>query len=257
MRPLLDNHDGSRLGASLRLAHELTERQHEEVEDVQRRMARLESLREEKQARDEELEQLSADLSRARSDLRATIASRRRLLEDVRGEQHVREEALEELHRARQALGDVIAGRTGMDSARLDIRRFQGLLDWPVQARVSVPFGDRRDPRFGTTLPHPGWDLDASFGASVRSIFEGTVVYADWLRGYGLVVVIDHGHRVHSVFAHLSAILVEQGTTVDQGRVIGRVGDTGSLQGPLLYMEIRVDGKAVDPATWLRDRDGT
>ena len=113
-------------------------------------------------------------------------------------------------------------------------------------------FGDRREPQFGTVLPHRGWDIDAPHGAEVRAVFDGRVVWASWFRGYGLLVVIDHGDGVHSVYAHLSAIVVANGAEVSRGQVIGRVGDTGALGGPGLYLEIRRAGRAEDPANWIR-----
>jgi septal ring factor EnvC (AmiA/AmiB activator) len=252
VRPLLETRDADRLAGGLRLVQELTRRRQEEVAEVRQRIARVQQLREERRRRQEELEELSSRVTHARAELRRTIRARKRLLDELRDEQSVREQALAELRRARRELGEIL--REGGEGAQvsLDVRRFKGLLPKPVDARVDVPFGDRRNVRFGTVLPHPGWDLDARFGAPVRAIFDGRVVYADWFRGYGLVVVVDHGHRVHSVFAHLSAILVEKGKRIAQGQTIGRVGDTGSLKGPYLYMEIRVDGKAVDPASWIR-----
>jgi septal ring factor EnvC (AmiA/AmiB activator) len=252
VRPLLETGDADRLAGGLRLVHELTRRRQDEVSEVRERIARVQELRDEQRRRQRELEALSAELSDARADLRRTIRARKRLLADLRNEQSVREQALDELRRAREELGEIL--REGGDEAdvELDVRRFRGLLPKPVDAPIAVPFGDRRNERFGTVLPHPGWDLDARFGAPVQAIFDGRVVYADWFRGYGLVVVVDHGHRVHSVFAHLSAILVEKGSPVSRGQPIGRVGDTGSLKGPYLYMEIRVDGKAVDPSDWIR-----
>jgi septal ring factor EnvC (AmiA/AmiB activator) len=252
VRPLLETQDAERLAGGLRLMHELTRRRKQDVAEVRRRVSRLQELQAEQQARQRDLSRLSGELEAAREDLRRTIRQRRRLLADLRREQSVRDRALGELERAREALGEVMSEGGDPAAVRLDVRRFRGLLPAPVEAEVSVPFGDRRNRRFGTVLPHPGWDLDARFGDPVQAIFEGRVVYADWLRGYGLVVVVDHGHRVHSVFAHLSAILVEKGTSVAQEETIGRVGDTGSLTGPHLYMEIRVDGKAVDPADWIR-----
>lgn len=252
VRPLLETRDAERLAGGLRLMHELTRRRKQDVAEVRQRVGRLQELRDRQQERQSRLAALSGELATAREELQRTIRRRRQLLADLRDEQSVREQALAELRRAREALGDVLGRGGDPAKVRLDVRQFRGLLPPPVDATVLVPFGDRRHRRFGTVLPHPGWDLDADFGDRVRAIFDGEVVYADWLRGYGLVVVVDHGHRVHSVFAHLSAVLVEEGSKVSQGQTVGRVGDTGSLTGPHLYMEIRVGGDAVDPAEWIR-----
>ncbi len=253
LRLVLEARDADRLAAGLRLVHELTARQREIVAGIRADEARLAGTEKEVRARQERLEALAAETRAARRGLSRTIASRRRLLARVRAERETRERALAELREAAEELSRAIRGGGAAELPALDVRRFRGLLPMPVErGRVVVPFGDRRDPRFGTRIPHPGWDIDAPFGEAVRAVFDGTVVYADWLRGYGLVLVIDHGHGVHSVYAHLSMILAPRGTRVEQGDEIGRVGDTGSLRGPYLYLEVREDGKPVDPGRWIR-----
>ncbi len=254
LRPVLDAPDGERLAAGLRLSHELTSRQREQVTAIRTRRTELAALRKARQEREQELVELRTRARAERKRLTRTIRDRRALLRRIREERSLREQALAELERARGALAEILAGATPPRDIRLDVRQFRGLLPMPAKARVSVGFGDRRDPRFGTVIPHPGWDVEAKFGAKVKAPFEAKVVFADWFRGYGLVVVLDHGHGLHSVFAHLSAILVEPGERVEQRDVVGRVGDTGSLRGPFLYMELRESGKAVDPALWI-DRD--
>ena len=253
LRLVLEARDADRLAAGLRFVHELTARQREIVAGIRADEAALRKTEEQVRARQERLEALAAEARAARRKLARTIASRRRLLARVRAERETREQALAELREAADELARAIRAGGAAELPGLDVRRFRGLLPMPVaRGRVTVPFGDRRDPRFGTRIPHPGWDVDAPFGEPVRAIFDGTVVYADWLRGYGLVLVLDHGHGVHSVYAHLSMILAPRGTRVGQGDEIGRVGDTGSLKGPYLYLEVREDGRPVDPARWIR-----
>jgi septal ring factor EnvC (AmiA/AmiB activator) len=95
-------------------------------------------------------------------------------------------------------------------------------------------------------------DIEAEQGEPITGIFDGTVVYASWLRGYGLTVILDHGEGLVSIYSHASVLLVEKDEQVLRGQVIGQVGDTGSLKGPFLYLEIRENGRAVDPAPWFR-----
>lgn len=84
-------------------------------------------------------------------------------------------------------------------------------------------------------------------------MFDGTVVYASWMRGYGLTAIVDHGSGLLSIYAHASVLLVEQGERVRGGALLGKIGETGSLRGPFLYFEMR-DGEPVDPVPWLRRR---
>ena len=85
-------------------------------------------------------------------------------------------------------------------------------------------------------------------------MFDGRTVFASWMRGYGLTAIVDHGGGMLSIYAHASVLLTEPGERVRRGQGLGKIGDTGSLRGPYLYFELRIDGKPVDPESWLRDR---
>jgi septal ring factor EnvC (AmiA/AmiB activator) len=117
---------------------------------------------------------------------------------------------------------------------------------------VRVAFGDRIDLAYGTITAHNGWDIGAAPGSEVRAVAPGQVVYADWLRGYGQVIIIDHDDAYHAVVAHLATIGVGVGDSVEPGQTLGTVGDTGSLRGPVLYFELRHRGTPIDPRDWLR-----
>jgi septal ring factor EnvC (AmiA/AmiB activator) len=80
------------------------------------------------------------------------------------------------------------------------------------------------------------------------------VIFADRFSGYGKMVIIDHGQRYYTVYAHLSEILKSAGQAVQRGEAIGQVGDSDSLRGARLYFEIRKDGKPIDPVSWLKKR---
>ena len=87
-------------------------------------------------------------------------------------------------------------------------------------------------------------------------MFDGLVIFASWLRGYGLTAIVDHGEGVASISAHASVLFVEKGQQVLEGQVLGHVGDTGSIRGPYLYFELREAGRPVDPGPWLRAEGG-
>jgi len=182
------------------------------------------------------------------ADSRASFA---RALEEIRSDQSRRREALRELESAADALAKLVAELPPSRSV-IDVKKFRGLLDWPAAGEVSAEFGDVVHPRFKTVVPHPGLDIDAGAGESFRSVFDGTVLFAAWLHGYGLTAIVDHGNGIVSIYAHASVLLVQPGDAVVRGQPLGRVGETGSLRGPYLYLEIRDQGAAVDPRTWLR-----
>jgi septal ring factor EnvC (AmiA/AmiB activator) len=92
-------------------------------------------------------------------------------------------------------------------------------------------------------------------GTPIHAIFSGKVVFADWMRGYGLMVIVTHGGHFLTVYAHAESLYVKAGQTVHAGQQIATVGESGGLTRPALYFEIRRDGKALDPIAWLRDPD--
>ncbi|HEX6849994.1 MAG TPA: peptidoglycan DD-metalloendopeptidase family protein [Candidatus Polarisedimenticolaceae bacterium] len=198
---------------------------------------------------------LRLETDAARRALESTRAERARLLDSIRSDREKHQAALGELEGASREIGRLVA-ELGRDAPtpRLNVAKFRGLLDWPAPGRVAVPFGPRIHPKFKTTVPHPGVELAANEGDDIRAVFEGRVLYAANLQGYGLTAILDHGAGVVSIYAHASVLLVSKGQDVGRGERIGKVGDSGSLEGPGLYFEIREAGKPVDPGVWLRRR---
>lgn len=128
-----------------------------------------------------------------------------------------------------------------------DLNGLKGKMPLPVKGRVKHAFGQ---PRTGG-LHWQGWLIDAKPGSEVRSIAYGRVAYSDWLRGYGLLMIIDHGDGYMSLYANNESLFREVGDWVEPGSEISTVG-TSPVSGDGLYFEIRKDGKAMDPAVWLK-----
>lgn len=125
----------------------------------------------------------------------------------------------------------------------------RGAMPWPVSGRRSNSFGRPRNQ--GKMVWH-GINIEAEAGSAVQAIHHGRVVYADWLRGSGLLLVIDHGDSYMSLYAHNETLLREVGEWVTAGTAISTVGDSGGRETPGLYFEIRHKGKPVDPAAWCQ-----
>jgi septal ring factor EnvC (AmiA/AmiB activator) len=107
------------------------------------------------------------------------------------------------------------------------------------------------NPKFNTVTVQNGVDIAAPAGAPVRAVAPGRVVHAGWFRGYGNLVIVDHGAGYHTLVAHLGSMRTAMGEEVEAGDVLGSVGDSGSLKGPYLYFEVRERGRPVDPRPWL------
>ena len=215
--------------------------------------ARLGLERERLATERDRLTEVRAQSERARVALTRSREQRGRAIERIQGDRRHRQVALDELESASRDLSRLVVelGEAAM-APTIDVRKFRGLLDPPARGVISAGFGNVVHPRFKTVVPHPGMDIDATSGEGFHSVFDGRVLFASWLHGYGLTVIVDHGGNVASVYAHADVLLVEPGESVARGQQLGKVGETGSLRGPYLYFEIRDRGKPVDPAGWLR-----
>jgi septal ring factor EnvC (AmiA/AmiB activator) len=231
---------------------------------------RIEAYRADRQRLDDVLAELGRqrdDLDRIESELQAKDQelrdSRRRknaVLAGIRREQASQTRALAELvgmEKEIRALLETLAkpGPGGALSS-LGFGRRRGQLAWPIQGTLAVPFGNVRHPRFNTVVPHPGIDIAAPAGQGVHTVFDGRVIFSNWFRGYGEMVVIDHGDGYLSIYGHVSERLVVVGQDVRQGELIARSGEGGAFETPGLYFEIRHDGRPEDPGPWLRGSTG-
>ena len=124
----------------------------------------------------------------------------------------------------------------------------KGALKMPVAGEITNRFGSRRN----TDMLWRGWQINASVGSPVRAIHPGQVIFSDWLRGQGLLVVIDHGEGWLSLYARNHSLLRRVGERVSASDVIARAGNSGGGEQPGLYFEIRKQGQPVDPADWIR-----
>lgn len=195
---------------------ELDQRREQVLTSQQQRQAVLASLASTIQSKDDELQRLQQD----RAELE-------QLLEAI--EQAVVDLQLPEDYRP-------------FASAR-------GSLAWPVEGKPDNRFGAARG---AGGMRWQGINITASEGSTVRAIHHGRVVYADWLRGSGLLLILDHGEGYMSLYAHNQSLLREVGEWVAPGTPLGTVGSSGGLDESALYFEIRKQGKPLDPAAWCR-----
>jgi septal ring factor EnvC (AmiA/AmiB activator) len=130
----------------------------------------------------------------------------------------------------------------------------KGALQWPADGDVISFFGRQKHPTFATYVQRKGIEIRTDEGSPIRAVMAGTVEYADWLKGYGQVLILDHGNGFFSLYAHASKLLAAVGERVEAGQVIGETGDTGLTGDTTLYFELREGAEAVDPLTWLAKR---
>jgi septal ring factor EnvC (AmiA/AmiB activator) len=178
------------------------------------------------------------------------LAEERRLREQLERQQREQERALASAPRQKtpkpQPLTLVSSG-AGYGGPFAEAR---GRLPWPISGRLIARYGSPRGEDNRAT-----WDgvlISASAGSPVRAIHDGRVVFADWLRGSGLLVILDHGNGYLSLYGHNQSLLKNAGDIVKAGEPIATVGTSGGQETPALYFAIRQQGRPTDPAQWCR-----
>ncbi|MEX5350229.1 murein hydrolase activator EnvC [Pseudomonas juntendi] len=218
-------------------------------------------------ARDQKLQarqQDQADLTKVLKTIEETLARQAREAEEARqkallaqreAEKRRQQEALAArsatetpTKKARTTLGPLVSSDGANYGGAFSAAR--GKLPWPVNGRLLARFGDARggDAR-------AKWDgvmIGASPGTQVRAVHGGRVVFADWLRGAGLLVILDHGNGYLSLYGHNQSLLKSAGDIVKAGEAISTVGDSGGQDSSGLYFAIRQQGRPTDPAQWCR-----
>jgi septal ring factor EnvC (AmiA/AmiB activator) len=194
-----------------------------------------------------------------RDSVRKEAESKKLLLTSLKQEKETRVRALKELEQAAlrlQKMMDDISRRAvskppgAPGGAGLEAMR--GKLEWPVRGVVSGGFGKTKHREFATEVFRNGIDIEARLGEEIRAVAQGTVVFANHFAGYGRMVIVDHGERYFSVYAHLSEIFKKSGSVVRRGETLGRIGDSDSQASAKLYFEMRKDGKSIDPLPWFQ-----
>lgn len=126
----------------------------------------------------------------------------------------------------------------------------KGLLQWPLKGRVAHSYGSQRS----GSLRWKGWMIGAKSGQPVNAVHDGHVIFSNYLRGFGLLIILNHGDGYMTLYAHNEELLKETGDWVLSNETISRAGDSGGLDKPALYFEIRNQGQPADPKVWLGKR---
>ncbi len=238
----------------------------------------LDTVREQKQQVEENQQELMGTLQdvrqterktvRTKTDLTSLATQKAKTVAGIQSQRQAYEAAAAELERTARRIQSLLAQlerkrKEEGDRARSegrnpqpysgDFARGQGQLDWPVRGDMVGHFGIETHPRFGTQIHNDGVDIAAPIGTSVRAVAKGRVDFAnDDYEGMGGMIVLNHGDGYYTLYGHLNDVLVKNGQEVLPGAVIGRVGDIGSLKGPILHFEVRKGSAPLDPESWLR-----
>lgn len=252
-RLLLNQQDPATLGRMLVYYEHLSRYRGEQIQEVSARLDELRRLGEELDAEEAKLSQLVRDrmnelaaLGEAQEDRRTTLASVQQRINNESGEVERLQQQERDLARLVAELGSILADYP--IGSEEPFTRHRGKLTWPVAGDLLNDFGQ---PRASGDLKWNGVVIGAPRGREVRAIYHGRVVFADWLAGLGLLIIVDHGEGYMSLYGHNDTLLLQSGDLVGPGDVIATVGDSGGQPKTSLYFEIREGTKPVNPHRWV------
>lgn len=159
--------------------------------------------------------------------------------------------AYREREKAQQAQQTQQQQRSGAAKKEPTLQAKKGIFQLPLKGSISSDYGQQKQPGVNTYVFNSGIDINAPLGEPVRAVSFGTVIYIGNVKGYGDIIILDHGGNVVTLYAHLSKILVKLNGQVAKGEIIGQVGISGGVPSPRLHFEVRVEGKPVNPFDWL------
>jgi septal ring factor EnvC (AmiA/AmiB activator) len=257
LKLLLNQEDPATFGRMLKYYGYFGRARAERIAGIRDKMEHLALVKGRIAVEHERLAALETDQERQVEALRSAQAGRTRTVAAIDREIKAQSSQLKRLQSQAKSLEKLIADlRKALENVpvakQAPFEPLRGKLPWPVQqGHVLARFGQSRA---GGSMRWQGMLIGTARGARVRAPFAGQVVYADWLPGMGLMVVLNHGGGYLSLYGHNEEIFRKVGDSVSAGEVIGAVGDTGGREEPALYFEVRRGRQPVDPEIWLKKR---
>ena len=228
--------------------HRMLNAYREDLEDLNEKEKQLVKLKTELMNNRERVEAEEASIAKTKKEKEMLFAS-------VRREESSYKNMLKELKDASKKLLDVIRESEKTDSfSAKGFSKLKGNLPWPVNGKVAIPYGSQKDPQFNTPIFRSGAYIQSNDDSFARAVYNGKVVFAEWFKGYGQLVIVNHGEGYHTLYGSLTEIFAKVGDIIKGKEVVGRVGNSGILNVPGLYFELRYKGKPLDPLQWLKKR---
>jgi len=222
-----------------------------EIEHFQQTLSKLLQVTTEYNEQAKQLDQIQRVQIAQQKKLKENKSKRTQTIKALGKDLISKQEQLAKLEAEEKNLQQALDRLAALAKAELEMKGLSKLkrkLRWPVKGKIAHRFGSKKQ----DYLKWKGVLISAPIGRQVKTIHSGKILFADWLKGYGLVTVIDHGEGYMSLYGHNQTLLKSVGDRVETGEPIALVGQSGGQQQSGLYFEIRYQGKAVNPKTWCR-----
>lgn len=232
------------------------------INDIRQQMKRIENNKMNLENREEILSLLKKEVEKEKENIVFSIKAKKSIMNKIESQKEVYLKSLKELEQSSQEIKNIIeriykqqeedSGKASQKEVpAITLKPKKGILALPVQGKLISKYGRHKNTDFNTYTFNSGIDISAPLGQVVHAAGSGEVIYTGSIKGYGQIIIIDHGGRVTTLYAHLSKILIDIGDKVKKGQLIGQVGDSGGVSSTRLHFEVRVEGKPTDPMNWL------
>jgi septal ring factor EnvC (AmiA/AmiB activator) len=251
LKLLLNQDQSEKIQRTISYYQYLNQARTKEIDNFQKTILQLLKVSTEHQAQIEYLQQLKDEQVQQETLFRNNKAQRRTTLKKLGRTLLSSQQKLNKLKAEENNLNQALKKLSAIIQAEIDLTGLSKLkhkLSWPVKGRMLHRFGTRKQ----GYLKWKGVLITAPISRQVQTIHNGTVLFSDWLKGYGLLTVIDHGNGYMSLYAHNQTLLKSVGDRVETGEPIALIGQSGGLEQSGLYFEIRHQGKALNPKLWCR-----
>ncbi len=249
----LDNFD--QLFKNYRLFISLIQYKTGEINKVKENILRLNKIRKQLQEEYEALRNFKNLKVQKLRNLSYHKRDKLNLIKKITNDRKDYVQLLDELKYEAARLDKVISGKKMKSSLRvINKKQIKGHLRWPIKGKVISSFGKKRSTRFDTYIIDNGIEIRPTGSDKVKAVYSGDVLFANYYKGYGNLIIIQHSRDIHSLYGHCEKFLKKKGESIAAGDIIAIAGDTGSTLGKSLYFEIRNQLKSQDPLKWLSKR---
>jgi septal ring factor EnvC (AmiA/AmiB activator) len=223
------------------------------IESYRQTVEQLKLARHAQELEQSVLQQFINQAEQEKKNLADLYADKEKLLSRLKMEKGLYEQALKEMRKAEEELGQTLARiKHKEDLKKQGFMLNKGKLPPPVKGRLIRKFGQIATSGFSKGTKSKGIVIETTGEAAVRAVYKGTVEFAGYKRGYGNMVIIDHGYQYFTIVSRLDTIVVNKGDKVKKGDLLGSTGDMATLFSKGLYFEVRYGSRAMDPLKWLR-----
>ena len=226
---------------------------------LKKQQAELQDLAEHLRKKKEARSRLQSEYDSRMRELTRQKTRRAALLEQIRTRKSLARASLFALKRSADKLDQKLKAlqqeprpKEPAETAQGRFAALKGLLNMPVRGKITSFFGPYKNTEFDTLNFQSGIQIAADRGKPIHSVAPGEIIFSNWFKGYGNMIIIDHGNHYYTLYAHAEELFKSKGEPVKTGETIASVGDTGSISGPGLHFEVRHHGKPVDPLEWLK-----